>query len=203
VQDERICFTSIHCCFCYTQQIWQDCKATWCGGRWLTDKRPQHTRYISVFWQAASNMSSRDGHVAPGQLSVLEVVQVKSSLCAAVSTAPRRLTHYPLWGADHSSGIGQESGCDHGLVIEFYFTRQSCISSSFYQLRRIIVLKQWKCHWLAYTTVSVQSVQTETQESVYANIQSTHPHCTVRTHYTSQTDAAATLAEWGHSEHSL
>ena len=30
----------------------------------------------------------------------------------------RRLTNYPLRGADHPSDIGQESGCDHGFVVE-------------------------------------------------------------------------------------
>jgi len=39
--------------------------------------------------------------------------------------ATRRLTDYPLRGADHPSDIGQESGCDHGFVVEFSFTRQS------------------------------------------------------------------------------
>ena len=51
--------------------------------------------------------------------------------------ATRRLTDYPLRGADHPRDIGQESGCGHLFVVEFSFTRQSRHQQQFYQLRRI------------------------------------------------------------------
>jgi len=73
-------------------------------------------------------MSSRDGRVALSQSSELESVKVTVfALCYCTPFgATRRLTDYPLQGADHPSDISQESGCGQGFVIEFSFTRQSC-----------------------------------------------------------------------------
>jgi len=51
--------------------------------------------------------------------------------------ATRRLTDYPLRGADHPSDISQESGCGHEFIVEFSSHVNHVISSSFYQLRRI------------------------------------------------------------------
>jgi len=81
-----------------------------------------------VFRRASSNMSSRDGRVAPNQSSVLESVKVTVYALRYCTPfrATRRLTDYPLQGGDHPNDIGQESGCGHGFVFEFSFTRQSC-----------------------------------------------------------------------------
>jgi len=50
------------------------------------------------------------------------------------------------------------------------------------------------------TTVSVQSAETEPW-SLY--IRSAHPQCAAGMQSISETDAAATPAEWGHFEHLL
>ena len=56
---------------------------------------------------------------------VLESVKVTvyALRCTQIG-ATRRLSDYPLRGADHPSDIGQESGCGLGFVVEFSFTRQ-------------------------------------------------------------------------------
>ena len=41
---------------------------------------------------------------------------------------------------------------------------------------KFIVLKQWKSHWLAYITASVQSAQTEPWNLYMPLLQSAHPH---------------------------
>jgi len=66
--------------------------------------------------------------VTPNQSSVLESVKVTVYALRYCTPfrATRRLTDYPLRGADHPSDIGQESGCGHEFVVEFSFTRQSC-----------------------------------------------------------------------------
>jgi len=73
-------------------------------------------------------MSSRDGRVAPSQSPELESVKVTVyALCYCTPFGvTRRLTDYPLRGADHPSDISQESGCGHEFVVKFSFTRQSC-----------------------------------------------------------------------------